>query len=276
MNFPTKVCLGAGAFLVLSGGLLALTGFLMGGQTSLHIHSDTPEAAETPDAAASETLAPFAYLEVDVGRGDVAVVPGGDYGIELSGRLAEELNYALDGDTLTVTGGEGALESFSSGDQAAVTITVPEDAYLERVTLSTDMGRVEALGFTAVALDVSADLGSVDLTDVTAGEATLALSMGDLDTYGLTTRSSLTVTSDMGDVTLDGSFHGETSVTLSMGGLAITAAQPLSGCGLDLSAGLGDVYLNGELQSNPRRWEGNGDKITASSAMGDVSVHFME
>ena len=42
MNFPAKVCPGAGAFLVLSGGLLALTGFLMGGQTSLHIHSDTP------------------------------------------------------------------------------------------------------------------------------------------------------------------------------------------------------------------------------------------
>ena len=34
MNLPSKVCLGAGVFLVLSGGLLALTGFALGARTS--------------------------------------------------------------------------------------------------------------------------------------------------------------------------------------------------------------------------------------------------
>ena len=37
MNLPTKVCLGAGAFLVMSGGLLALTGFAMGAETHLDL-----------------------------------------------------------------------------------------------------------------------------------------------------------------------------------------------------------------------------------------------
>ena len=37
MNMPAKVCLGAGAFLVMSGGLLAITGFAMGAQTHLDL-----------------------------------------------------------------------------------------------------------------------------------------------------------------------------------------------------------------------------------------------
>ena len=34
MNMPAKVCLGAGAFLVMSGGLLAITGFAKIGRAS--------------------------------------------------------------------------------------------------------------------------------------------------------------------------------------------------------------------------------------------------
>ena len=37
MNLPAKVCLGAGAFLAMSGGLLALTGFALGAQTHLNM-----------------------------------------------------------------------------------------------------------------------------------------------------------------------------------------------------------------------------------------------
>ena len=280
MNLPTKACLGAGAFLVLSGGLLALTGFLMGGDASLGWSGQrgaVEGASSTPSAETAGALAPFAALNVDLARGSVSVVAAGeDYEISVTGRLAEEVSYELTGDTLTVTGGGEGLEFFSSGDEALVMVTVPEGAYLESADLNADMGQVEVDGITAAALQVSSGLGNVDLSDVTAGDVSLTLSMGDLTAYGLTTRKSLSVASDMGDVSLDGTFLGESSVSLSMGDLELTAAQPREGCALDLSTGMGDVYLDGEQQSNPYSRAGDGDAITASNGMGDVSVTFTE
>ena len=48
MNMPAKVCLGAGAFLVMSGGLLAITGFAMGAQTHLDLDWGRAHKSETP------------------------------------------------------------------------------------------------------------------------------------------------------------------------------------------------------------------------------------
>ena len=48
MNMPAKVCLGAGAFLVMSGGLLAITGFAMGAQTHLDLDWGRAHKSEPP------------------------------------------------------------------------------------------------------------------------------------------------------------------------------------------------------------------------------------
>ncbi|MFQ9918265.1 MAG: hypothetical protein ACLRWQ_19620 [Flavonifractor plautii] len=49
MNMPAKVCLGAGAFLVVAGGLLAITGFAAGAQTHLDLDPGAGHAkSETP------------------------------------------------------------------------------------------------------------------------------------------------------------------------------------------------------------------------------------
>ena len=184
MNLPTKACLGAGAFLVLSGGLLALTGFLMGGDASLGWSGQrgaVEGASSTPSAETAGALAPFAALNVDLARGSVSVVAAGeDYEISVTGRLAEEVSYELTGDTLTVTGGGEGLEFFSSGDEALVMVTVPEGAYLESADLNADMGQVEVDGITAAALQVSSGLGNVDLSDVTVLTYGGVLKVGDI------------------------------------------------------------------------------------------------
>lgn len=91
MNLPAKVCLGAGAFLAMSGGLLALTGFALGAQTHLNMPfgGGSAVAAETPmvhvEVAADEGTATeswvqvpaFSRIEVELDMGNVSVMPTG-------------------------------------------------------------------------------------------------------------------------------------------------------------------------------------------------------
>ena len=94
-------------------------------------------------------------------------------------------------------------------------VTVPEGAYLESADLNADMGRVEADGITAAALQVSSGLGNVDLSDVTAGDVSLtqkdvrmiqlAKSAVCAGMYTLVERASLT-TDDVSELLVAGGF----------------------------------------------------------------------
>ena len=283
MNLPAKVCLGAGAFLAMSGGLLALTGFALGAQTHLNMPfgGGSAVAAETPmvhvEVAADEGTATeswvqvpaFSRIEVELDMGNVSVMPTGEYDLSFSGEHAALLDYELDGDTLRITGTAlSAMEFFTSGDEAAVTIGIPEDASLDAVDIHTAMGQVELTDFTANSLTVSTDLGNVSLDSVMASDADITLSMGDLTGY------SLTVKNDMGDVYLDGDFQGNTDITLSMGDLDLTTWQSLDTYSLDLDVTMGDLYLDGSTQYGSVRREGGPNQLKIANSMGSADVYF--
>ena len=289
MNLPAKVCLGAGAFLAMSGGLLALTGFALGAQTHLNMPfgGGSAVAAETPmvhvEVAADEGTATeswvqvpaFSRIEVELDMGNVSVMPTGEYDLSFSGEHAALLDYEMDGDTLRITGTAlSAMEFFTSGDEAAVTIGIPEDASLDAVDIHTAMGEVELTDFTANSLTVSTDLGNVSLDSVMASDADITLSMGDLTGYSLTTTDSLTVKNDMGDVYLDGDFQGNTDITLSMGDLDLTTWQSMDTYSLDLDVTMGDLYLDGSTQYGSVRREGGPNQLKIANSMGSADVYF--
>ena len=250
MNLPAKVCLGAGAFLAMSGGLLALTGFALGAQTHLNMPfgGGSAVAAETPmvhvEVAADEGTATeswvqvpaFSRIEVELDMGNVSVMPTGEYDLSFSGEHAALLDYEMDGDTLRITGTAlSAMEFFTSGDEAAVTIGIPEDASLDAVDIHTAMGQVELGGFTANSLTVSTDLGNVSLDSVMASDADITLSMGDLD---------------------------------------LTTWQSMDTYSLDLDVTMGDLYLDGSTQYGSVRREGGPNQLKIANSMGSADVYF--
>ena len=167
MNMPAKVCLGAGAFLVMSGGLLAITGFAMGAQTHLDLDwgrahkSETPVDTGAPHVEEGTALPAFSRLDVDVSIGDVTVEYGGDYGISLTSWGGIQLEYELDGDTLKVRSGSGAWELSDWEHEVAAVITLPEGVALESADIRTALGDVTLTGVTAGTLAAGSEMGSL-------------------------------------------------------------------------------------------------------------------
>ena len=279
MNLPTKVCLGAGAFLIMSGGLLAVTGAALGGSSRPDLPfgggSSSEYAGETYDYVDAEDLLPFTSLEVDVAVGDVTVMALGEYDLSISGARAGLITYEVVGDTLRVTDGEeGMPEAFSSGDETWVSIYLPDDVALETVDIHTAIGRVDLMDFAADSLTVTAGLGDVYMDDVKAADAGITLSMGDLSAYDIAASSSLTVRNELGDVWMDGDFQGDADFTMSLGDLDLRTEQSLSAYSLDIEASLGDLSLDGSTQYGAVRREGGPNSLTVDSEIGDVSVYF--
>lgn len=203
MNRLTKGLLGVGALLLLSGGLLALSGWTMGGQTELDLSWNghgvrigplgivsRDSAAQTETAARDGReelhLQAFRRVDVDVDLGDVTVTQGGDYGVSLNWKGKHyALEYELDGDTLRVRssaqGGRFGLDGYGG----TVTVYVPQHLRLEQLEVRSDLGDICLEGIAADTATVTGDLGDLTLRQVRAGELELHERMGTIDGAGL-------------------------------------------------------------------------------------------
>ena len=275
MNLPAKACLGAGVFLVLSGGLLSLTGLVLGARTDPYaLWGDSVTVVESAAGAGEQVLPAFSRLDVDLSLGDVTVLTGEDYRVFLDGELANTLSYGVDGDTLRVRGNGGEQEFFSGRGRVSVTLWLPQGTVLEEADIHTGMGQVELEELAADILAVENDMGDVTLWEVEAGAARFTLSMGELRADGLTTGRALAVENSMGDVTLEGSFLGETVCGLDMGDLELVCREAAEAYDLDARVSMGDLSLNGESQPAHVARSGGPNTLEVSSGMGDISLEF--
>ncbi len=293
MNKLTKLFLGAGAFLVMAGGLLALTGWAMGGETELETEWNGHriyvgrdgitsiggwEAAGGGHSGRQEnlSLAAFDKLDVDVDLGDVLVARGADYGVSLewAGRNYA-LTYELDGDTLRVRSRSvsGVNLNFSGYGGTAV-VYVPEDAALERVELACGLGDVSVEDLSARSLSVDCDLGNMTLAGVAAGTLELEQSLGDITGTGLTVERSLTVDSDMGDTVLEGDLQGKIELKASMGDVELRLEQGMDCYACDLETDMGEITVNGRREGDRFTASGAPHSLEIDNSMGSVTVKF--
>lgn len=297
MKRLSKFALGIAAFLMMAGGLLALSGWIMGGETTLTFSRGgrtlylspfgirgissmeyAVEYAVVEDKGVKSVdgsaLGAVASINIDVGLADIVLEPGEDYGIWLEWEnAASALYYQMS---------DGALEvwneierSYNGPNEATVTVTYPAGANFEHVYLRTGLGSLTAEDLETGTLTVTADLGTVTLRKVKAAEADLDLSLGDLNGTDLEIAGITDVDSDLGDVNLSGTFH-DMDLDCSMGKLVVKTALPQSEYEWSLDADMGAVRLNGAVTGKDGSVNGGRgpSSIQASCDLGDLELWF--
>ena len=209
------------------------------------------------------TLDEFTSIQVDIGLGDVMVLSGTDFYVELTDAADVFRPQAeVKNGTLKVTGA-GTMEAFPFGgaqDGMQVVITVPEEYCLDSVSVSTGLGNVYISGIAAEKTEVETGVGDVECTDVKVSEL-------------------LKVESGAGDVSLWASEPAlETKLEVGVGAIEAGLDCAERQCRYELETGIGSVTVNGrgygsEVESR------SGDcvyELKASCGTGSVSVDFYE
>lgn len=310
MNKLNRVLLGAGAFLVMSGGLLALTGWATGADTEamreVSVFGSSDRRTDTPIECATDLgmgpgfqegidLEPFSKLDVDIDLGDIYIQTGESYDVVLDWSGDHyQLTYELEGDTLKVRS-SGGVNSNLAKHQATVYVYLPQDAALtelkahaalgnlevsdvtvQKAELSGDLGDINGYGLTAGELTVQCSLGGIFLADGSADTAEITNNMGDIEVVECDTASALTVRADLGSVDLQGDFRGEVDVTSNMGGITLNLAEPESAYSYDLEVDMGELYINGASSRRSASGSGSPHTLTAEADMGDINLWFDE
>ncbi len=227
---------------------------------NVHRHREIVEAEEYETADTEEFENEFEPEEdvsdgtvtgacVTLSAGSVEIVPGDSFSVSESGIRGLEWNIT-DG-FLNVWQEDG--EMHSADRTGTVTITLPADDRME-------------------SLDVSVEVGSIDIRDIETESMSLNCALGDVSAENLYAAGG-SITVETGNANLSGMRFDTMDVHVSLGNISFMAAQDMTDLAKNFSVDLGSVSINGAQigKSIETGGEGSGS-IALTCNMGNIEV----
>ena len=215
-----------------------------------------------------ESIIPFSSIDADISLGNIEVVAGDDYtltirrGTALSGY---EPAWEITNGVLKLRDGSGSW-SIQANDWTVrncqameVTITVPYDFALDKISVKTGLGDVLLWGLNAETVIVETGLGNVECYEArNVGRLELETGMGNVNLGLEEAINGLSIRLESGMGNVEASLCGfETDYSYA------------------LESGMGAVTVNGTYRSSKVERRGNQPyQLDAESGMGDVNVWF--
>lgn len=251
-----------GGFLILAGFVFATAGWFNGARGGAMyfdrggFHIDTPEDISNSGVFIENmNQDPFETVEVSAGVADVNFIESDNFGMELIFPDGYKPEWSWENGRLKIdaTGNfpeNGIRVSIFSlySEDAEINIYYPEDAFIESV-------------------DLSSDVGSIDAEFPDTGFAELNVGTGDI-TARFNGEASVEATSGVGDITLSNDGDGSISASVNSGTGSIEINDG-EWYGLTAETGVGEVDIDAELLAFTNIKTGTGDVTIDSSFEGD-------
>lgn len=224
---------------------------------SLHAPAapEAPSAPAAPDAPAAPQ-APTASahkLEVDIGAGQVSIVPGDSF--SMTSNKDGVVSARLDGGTYKV---ENSGNRWTGNLE--VTITVPQDVVLEEADLTISAGQMSVNGLACETAELEVGAGQMTLSDFSCTRGA-EISLG------------------AGHLALTGEMAGEIDVTCDAGQVRLTLARPAD-FGYHVDCAMGTVKIGEQgrisgLSSELTENEGADTFFDVECGVGAVKIEFV-
>ena len=294
MNKWLKGTLIASAAVTVAGAVLLGVGIALGGSPffyydtdGLHVKENTEETAKQDYVLESTKIGALSSLELDLHNADLQIVSGDDWSVEyvLDGECSQPV-YSVENGTLILkegsylrTGyyrfgfgyGNGWMyDSETMARSPYVKITVPENARLDSVNISSGYGKISIEknlradsavvygeygnirldGWTGDTLNVETEYGDLTAGTLDGSEVTIRGAYGSLQIDSLKTDLAA-IESEYGDVTADVDQAQSVDVDCSDGEVRLNLAGKLEDYGVSLYSEYGTIRVpQGTVESD--------------------------
>ena len=142
-----------------------------------------------------------------------------------------------------------------SGDRkCSLTVTVPSDHTLYGMDVSLDLGSIELEELSMSDLKLEANLGNVELEQVNADAMSIDADMGNVELYDMTFKNM--------------------EASVDMGNIEVHSLTDLSGYRIELNADLGGVSCNGSSKGSSYHSPGTDGSVTIEADMGNIKLDY--
>jgi len=262
----------------------------------------------------------FDNINITAKSADIKFVKSDNYGVEITYyddfyELVYDIGETEDG-LLNINFKERGVYFFSwnlSQNKSSVLVYLPESAFIDKVTVTTNSGDINLSGFSASDItartssgnldinnvstvrmsvntssgdiyinDVSADnmgvnvsSGNINFDSVSAVHMSVKTSSGDVTAGGLYT-SGLSVTASSGNIKLNGGFKGESKIRVSSGDVKIVTSESVDSYSCVLSVSSGRITYDGITAPGKKLSNelSRENTLEISASSGNIDVEF--
>lgn len=182
----------------------------------------TKAGAEVTEEMKTEA---FDTVNIELDLGEIVFEEGDDYFVSYAFPEKIKPIIKVSGGALTITQQEGNILNLEDFSDCKLVVTVPAGTEL-------------------YSIDISTDMGNIDVNKISAQSATVSSDMGELD-FQECDFVTLSADSDMGDIKVEDSSITSADMESSMGEVKLTAVT----CdNLTVEVDMGDIKLEGEFK----------------------------
>ncbi len=261
-----KIVIIAAIIMLLIGGVFAGAGYALGGETVMTYTDDGLIFGVKQDKYVTETISDdIKNIDADVSICELLSVKKGEtFSVKYNEKYVE---FTIEGNTAEIKQvNDVRFRMFGIGSWNAenhtVEITIPANVRLDEISLNNSVGVIEMDEVVAESVGINADLGDIELNDVTADLISTTMSTGMVSMNGIET-SLLSIGSSIGDVNIDDATIGSFSATLSTGSMRAEDVEITQKGELEIS--LGDLFL--QLQGEREDY-----KVEAIIELGTLNI----
>ena len=195
----------------------------------------------------------FSNLVFDTTISNINVKTGDSYMVsyKCNKRLVPKIKSS--GDTLTISQSNRA--NYKRNTTSEITVTIPEGAALNKLSLDTGVGEVNLNSLTAADAEFDTGVGDLYVTDC---------SFATCDVDGGT-----------GNLSFENCAFDEMDIDGGTGNITVTSSQSLDGYMMDLDSGTGDITINGNDYDDEYEVNEHAKKhLVIDSGLGDIEVKY--
>ncbi len=217
--------------------------------------TETAEDGNLLSGEYKEELSSFTSLDMTGSAADVVFEYGDSYAVSVTYAHGMKPVCSVKDEKLTITQMDAASEHILGvrDTDCIMTVTVPEKAYLARIS-------------------VMLDVGSITINQLKVNELNIQVGTGNVFCRGISTARAK-VESGTGSIKMLGVSFDEMEILSGPGDVTLTSSTSLDGCSMKLSTDLGDVRVFGESFYTRYESKVQGQRsLLIDSDTGNVSV----
>lgn len=154
---------------------------------------------------------------------------------------------------------------------SSLTIMVPENVSFTDLNITLNLGDLDMTDVKADQVELNLDLGDLDVENCNVGTFTSNMDMGDT-TIQKTELKNADINASMGDIEVTDSEFKDMKLTADMGEITVKSAVSLDDYRIDADVSMGDVKVNGKNYSDDYSQKGNAGELIVDSSMGDAEI----
>ena len=154
---------------------------------------------------------------------------------------------------------------------SSLTIMVPENVSFTDLNITLNLGDLDMTDVKADQVELNLDLGDLDVENCNVGTFTSNMDMGDT-TIQKTVLKNADINASMGDIEVTDSEFKDMKLTADMGEITVKSAISLEDYRIDADVSMGDVKVNGKKYSDDYSQKGKAGTLTVDSSMGDAEI----